>query len=110
MHSSWSYTYDYGILFPLRERSMMKTIYVAHFSEITLASLASKQLVLFHNAIRKQTYPIPSCLHNSPTETSGILDLGTINLAQAQDRRIIHLHARTISLYKQQNIIADYTV
>ena len=71
---------------------------------IALASLQTASAISQYELENKPTQF--QVAYNSPTETVYI-DLSTINLAQAGPTYNT-LHARTISLYKQQNIIADY--
>ena len=74
------------------------------FLVIALASLQTASAISQYELENKPTQF--QVAYTSPTETVYI-DLSTINLAQAGPTYNT-LHARTISLYKQQNIIADY--
>ena len=74
------------------------------FLVIALASLQTASAISQYELENKPTQF--QVAYNSPVETVYI-DLSTINLAQAGSTYNT-LHARTISLYKQQNIIADY--
>ena len=74
------------------------------FLVIALASLQTVSAISQYELENKPTQF--QVAYNSPVETVYI-DLSTINLAQAGPTYNT-LHARTISLYKQQNIIADY--
>lgn len=75
------------------------------FIILALATIQSASAISQYELENKPTqYQIA---YNSPSETVYI-DLSTISLAQA-GATYSTLHARTISLYKNQNIIADYS-
>ena len=75
------------------------------FIILALATVQSASAISQYELENKPTqYQVA---YNSPSETVYI-DLSTISLAQA-GATYSTLHARTISLYKNQNIIADYS-
>ena len=74
------------------------------FLILALATLQSASAISQYELENKPTqYQVA---YNSPSETVYI-DLSTLSLAQSGPTYST-LHARTISLYKKQNIIADY--